>query len=225
MVVVQPFQVVARLALASARDHGFALAGGHALIAHGLVRRPTEDVDLFTDEEGGAPAAAEPVAAALSAAGFTVTDVTETGELGDLFDGFDLDMVEFEVSRDGQTTRLQLARFDRVSSPVVMDVGPVLSLDDVLGTKVAALATRAYPRDFVDISAALDRYSRDRLIEMGLRSDPALTDAEFAEAMDRLDRLDDTVFELYGLTARATAQLRARFADWPRAESDIDRSR
>jgi hypothetical protein len=45
-----PFQVeVARLALAAAREHGFALAGGHALIAHGIVSRPTIDVDLFTD--------------------------------------------------------------------------------------------------------------------------------------------------------------------------------
>ena len=49
-----PFQAeVARLALAVARDHGFALAGGHALIAHGLVSRPTEDIDPFTDESGG----------------------------------------------------------------------------------------------------------------------------------------------------------------------------
>ena len=41
---------VAQVALAVAREHGFALAGGHALIAHGIVSRPTEDVDLFTDE-------------------------------------------------------------------------------------------------------------------------------------------------------------------------------
>jgi len=49
-----PFQTqVARLALRAASRHGFALGGGHALIAYGIVSRPTEDVDLFTDEDGG----------------------------------------------------------------------------------------------------------------------------------------------------------------------------
>ena len=42
-----PFQhEVARIALAVAGRHGFALAGGQALIAHGIGARPTEDVDL-----------------------------------------------------------------------------------------------------------------------------------------------------------------------------------
>lgn len=40
MTPADPFQAeVARLALDVARRHGFALAGGHALIAHGVVSR------------------------------------------------------------------------------------------------------------------------------------------------------------------------------------------
>ena len=38
-----------RLALGVLDQHGFALAGGYALQAHGLVERMSEDVDLFTD--------------------------------------------------------------------------------------------------------------------------------------------------------------------------------
>ncbi|MGH4022188.1 MAG: nucleotidyl transferase AbiEii/AbiGii toxin family protein [Pseudonocardiaceae bacterium] len=34
--------------MAATQDYGFALAGGYALATHGLVDRPTEDVDLFT---------------------------------------------------------------------------------------------------------------------------------------------------------------------------------
>jgi len=79
---------VARLALAVARDHGFALGGGHALIAHGIVQRPTEDVDLFTDADGGVQAAAELVEAVLAGAGMTVDVIPETSELGDVFYGF-----------------------------------------------------------------------------------------------------------------------------------------
>ena len=49
---------VAGLALRAAARHGFALAGGNALLLYGLTSRETEDVDLFTDEEHGVAAAA-----------------------------------------------------------------------------------------------------------------------------------------------------------------------
>jgi hypothetical protein len=44
---------VAAVALAAAAKHGFSLGGGNALLAHGVISRPTEDVDLFTDQEHG----------------------------------------------------------------------------------------------------------------------------------------------------------------------------
>jgi predicted nucleotidyltransferase component of viral defense system len=56
---------------------------------------------------------------------------------------------------------LQLAYFDRGRSPVVMDVGPVLDLEDVLGGKVCAIASRVEPRDYVDTAAALERHTAD----------------------------------------------------------------
>jgi len=81
-----PFQTrVAKLALLAAREHGFALGGGHALIAYGIVSRPTEDVDLFTDADDGVQPAAELVKRALVDAGMTIQVIPETSELGDLF--------------------------------------------------------------------------------------------------------------------------------------------
>ena len=38
-----------RVGLATLIEHGFALAGGYALQAHGLTDRLSEDVDRFTD--------------------------------------------------------------------------------------------------------------------------------------------------------------------------------
>jgi microcompartment protein CcmL/EutN len=61
---------VAAVALAAGAGHGFALGGGNALLAHGVISRPTQDVDLFTDQEHGVQAAADAVAAALRRAGF-----------------------------------------------------------------------------------------------------------------------------------------------------------
>lgn len=212
-----PFQHdVARIALAVASCHGFALAGGQALIAHGIGTRPTEDVDLFTDVGGGVAAAAELVRAALLGAGFQVETIADPTELDEIFYGFDQDMTEFEVHRDDQAVRLQLVRFARTTSPVTLDVGPVLHLDDVIGTKVAAMITRAQPRDYIDVAAALNRYTRADLITLGRRADPDLTDDEIHDAIRRLDRLPDTVFALYRLSPTQIRALRSAFADWPR---------
>ena len=38
---------VATIALRTAARHGFALAGGNALIAHGIVDRPTDDIIMW----------------------------------------------------------------------------------------------------------------------------------------------------------------------------------
>jgi hypothetical protein len=46
---------VAGVVLQAARRYGFALAGGCALIAHGIVDRRTEDADLFTNRAGKEP--------------------------------------------------------------------------------------------------------------------------------------------------------------------------
>lgn len=98
-----------------------------------------------------------------------------------------------------------------------MDIGPVLHVDDVLGSKVATLATRAEPRDYIDVAAALRVRTADELRRLARQADPAVSDDELRAAMTRLDRLDDTVFtDLYGLSKESVDALRAAFADWPR---------
>ena len=76
---------VATLALTAAARHGFALGGGNALLAHGLTTRPTQDVDLFTDQEHGVEAAAAPVDVALAAAGLQAAREDSDAERADLF--------------------------------------------------------------------------------------------------------------------------------------------
>lgn len=67
---------VAAVALAAAREHGFALGGGNALLAYGVISRPTQDVDLFTDQEHGVEGAAGAVEIALRHAGLRPSDRT-----------------------------------------------------------------------------------------------------------------------------------------------------
>ena len=208
---------VATVALRVATRYGFALGGGNALIAHGLITRPTQDVDLFTNEETGVGAAAGSVEAALQAAGFEAQREDNADGVSDIFEGMGEGLAEWTVTApDGQQMMLQMAYFDRTRQPVTMDVGPVLSLEDVVGGKVCALAGRAEPRDYIDTAAALRRYSIQDVIGFARRLDPGLEDRDFADAARRLDQWGDAVFAPFGVTSADIAGLRAAFADWPR---------
>jgi len=217
MPVSELHRQVAAIALRAAARHGFALGGGNALMAYGVVDRFTADVDLFTDEEAGVTAAADAVEAALRAAGFAADRRDKTDGLADIFEGMDEGLAEWIITAaGGEQMMLQMAYFDRSRGPVTMDVGPVLDLEDVVGGKVCALASRAYDRDYVDTAAALGRYSVDQVIGFARRLDPGLEDRDFRDAGRRLDRMEDEAFARFGLTPRDVAVLRARFAAWPR---------
>jgi hypothetical protein len=207
------YRDVARIALAVATKHGFVLGGGVAWLVNGLVQRPTEDVDLFTDTAGGVAAAAGEVAAALTAEGYRV--VREEGD--ELFDGMAEDLQEFLVTTKDRALRLTLCRLDRHRAPVVMDLGPVMHLDDLVATKVAALVNRREVRDYIDVAAALNRYPLPRILELAHTADPALDPEDVAEAGRYLDRLDDARFVRYGLGQEQIGQLRERLAQWPRS--------
>ncbi|WP_326558285.1 nucleotidyl transferase AbiEii/AbiGii toxin family protein [Micromonospora sp. NBC_01796] len=210
------YREVARVALSVADRYGFVLGGGVAWAAHGLVNRPTEDLDLFADVDGAAGAAATEVRTVLQAAGFDVRDEDPAGDLASLFDGFDQDMKDFVVSRGGRQLRLTLGRLDRHRSPVVMDLGPVMHVQDLVASKTVALITRREVRDYIDIAAALDVYRLDELLALAHDYDPALDPEDIRAAGHYLDRLPDRRFARYGLTPDEVRIVHQRLADWPR---------
>jgi hypothetical protein len=211
---VDPFKAaVIELALGAAGAHGFALAGGNALAAHGLLSRPTQDIDLFTPVAGGTRQVIDAVQAALAAGGYAVHVVRAAD---------DGDFAELHVSHDDQTTQLELGRDWRARDAVPLKLGPVLHLDDAVGSKTTALLGRALPRDFIDIAAALDRYSRRQLLELAFTRDQGLRVADAALAARQLDRLDDAQFLPYQLSGQDVAALRDRFSSWPRDAASDD---
>lgn len=217
MPVSELHRQVAVVALRAASGYGFALGGGNALIAHGLIDRATQDVDLFTDDEHGVEAAADAVEAALRAAGYQIERQDETAGLADIWEGLGEGLAEWTITAPGgQQMLLQLAYFDRASRPVIMEIGPVLDLQDVVGGKVAALASRAVPRDYWDTAAAMGRYTIEEMIGFARRLDPGLTDQDFQDAGARLDQAPDGWFASLGLSPEEVAELRAKFAAWPR---------
>jgi hypothetical protein len=208
---------VAGIVLHAVSQHGLALAGGNALIAHGVIDRYTQDVDCFTDQQGGVEAAAGAAESALRAAGFQVARQDKTAGLSEVWDEMGEGLAEWVITApDGEQTTLQMAYFDRGRTPVIMDVGPVLDLEDLWGWKISALLSRIEPRDYIDTAAALQLYTVGQLTDIARKLDPGLTAQDFAEAGLRLDEMGDRRFAALGLSRQDITRLRERFAAWPR---------
>lgn len=213
---------VARIALAAVgRKYEVALAGGNALMVHDVVSRYTEDVDLFVRREGNVGPAASEIEAALQASGYATRRLGGPGELQELWPDIGEELAEWEVTApDGEhTVQVQAAYFETLADPVtVPDLGPVLALDDLAGWKTVALASRMAARDYVDVAALLERYQVAQLIALARKRDPALADADFADAALRLDAMRDA--RLAPLLAsgggRDVAWVRRQFSGWPR---------
>jgi hypothetical protein len=94
-------------------------------------------VDIFTNHGTGVEAVADVVEAVLQAAGFGTERMDKTAGLADLFEGMGEGLAEWIVTAPaGEKMALQMAYFDRSREPVIMEIGPVLDLEDVAGGKV-----------------------------------------------------------------------------------------
>ncbi|HEX2804595.1 MAG TPA: nucleotidyl transferase AbiEii/AbiGii toxin family protein [Kineosporiaceae bacterium] len=85
-----------------------------------------------------------------------------------------------DVDQPGRPFKVELAANWRAQPPVVMDIGPVLHPDDVVAGKMSALYTRAGPRDFLDVDAAITsgRYTREQLCELAEQADAGFDPTE-----------------------------------------------
>jgi Nucleotidyl transferase AbiEii toxin, Type IV TA system len=201
---------LAQIGLRVGGSFGFALAGGHAIAAHGILQRPSEDVDLFADWQRRAdfPTAVDEMIAAYRAEGLDV-------QVDLRLDTFARLHVSDPNEPDRQH-RVELVANWRAHPPVHMDIGPVLHSDDVMAGKMDALYNRAAARDFLDIEAAISsgRYTLDHLCELAHDADAGFDRQLFAAMLGRIDRLDDEDFTEYGISPEHLAALRKRVNDW-----------
>lgn len=99
--------------------------------------------------------------------------------------------------------------------PVLTELGPVLSLDDLVGTRVRDLADRGLARDLVDVHAASARWSHPELEELGRRHAPDTFDLSDLQArLTGTDWIDDRAFTVHGLEVSAVAGLRRWAQEW-----------
>lgn len=197
---------VARIALASV--DGFALAGSSAIREHGMIDRPTEDVDLFTTRHDVAHfgVAVDQITRRLRASGFTVDVVRRAPQFARLK----------VATGDGHGLDVDLGVDWRQDEPVGLEIGPVLSLADAVGNKVSALYSRVEPRDFLDVDAIRrsGRFSDDQLVIEAAARDPGFDISRFATQLLDVRRLTLRDVRDYGATAEDLAELQSRFVEW-----------
>ena len=181
---------------------GFALAGGAALLVHEVTDRGTNDIDCFGPSVAAVDALAPAAIAALTAAGLDVEVVV-------MASGF----AKLVVVGDSDRTQVDLGFDPATNAAVLTSVGPVRSLADLAGDKLLALFARAASRDFLDVSALLEHFSRDEMLRLAVAKDRGFTLDVLADAFRVLptyDRAD----EFPSLSDDEYARLVATFEAW-----------
>lgn len=197
---------VTHAALDALRDHPFALAGSGAIREHGFIRRLSHDVDLFSNDPASFGAAVDALNTALTARGFTVDQIRR-------YESF----AQLRVTTiDGQAVDMDLAVDWRGAEPVSLQVGPVLAVEDAVGSKVGAIYTRLEARDFIDVDAIRQsgRFTDEQLLQMAETRDDGFDRATYATQLRQVSRIRDGRFADYGTSGPELAALRKRILDW-----------
>jgi hypothetical protein len=208
---------LARIGLDAAERYGFALAGGYAVQVAGFLKRPSDDIDLFTvwERRGEFETGTRAVVDAYRTAGLSV----RAERRHDTF-------TRLTVSDGVRTAMVELGVDVRANDPVRSAIGPVLHPEDAVATKMRALYERAHACDFIDIDAVArsGRYDRSTLLRLAERSDITFDRSVFADALAKAELLDADDFAQYGLAGQELDGLRHRFALWRTELLDVRRT-
>lgn len=164
-------------------SRGFVVAGGAALIAHGVVERFTDDLDLFVAaDDDGVERAAQQLAQAARLRGWGV----QTHRSSATF-------VRMSVVVDAHELVVDLAvDSPPLLPPTVTLLGPTIALEESAGQKLLALFGRAAPRDFVDVFELAQRFGTERLLQLAQERDSGFDSRVLADMLGALDRISDS---------------------------------
>ena len=197
----------ARTALALPEASTLALAGGGAMIAHRFVTRATKDIDLFTeisDEEALQVTAA--LRKALKQQDLIIRDAERPPT--------DHRFVTVDPASGAECTVEVFPDGGRLHRRVTLDIGPVLHPEDLAADKVLTLWGRARPRDYFDVAALMEHYSRERLLTIAAAKDRGFTPATFIDALRAISRLQRPDWAEDGISEVDAERLRALFGEW-----------
>lgn len=195
-------------ALSALDGRAFALAGSGAIREHGMVDRLTHDVDLFTNDPDPAAfeSAVDHLANEMKRVGHNVEQVRRSPQFAQLR----------IITPEGRSVDMDLAVDWREKEPVALSIGPVLSLEDAVGSKLSALYTRNEARDYIDVDSirASGRFTDVELIDAAMERDVGFDVEMFSQQLDLIDRIEPRRFEEYGIDVVQLDAIKDRFTRW-----------
>src|SRR3984893_621091 len=188
-------------------DLPLVITGGYGVQAHHIVDRFSRDIDMATDSMVAMEAIVTTVVEGLTGRGWRVEVIG--------VDPHGARMMTTDAG-SGERCELDILRETFSRPPEITPYGPVLALDDVIGTKVRALAGRGLPRDLIDIHAASQLCSNIELESLGRRHawDEQFSLSELKARLEGAEWYDDQAFAEYGLSAEQITDLRRWAQVW-----------
>jgi Nucleotidyl transferase AbiEii toxin, Type IV TA system len=194
--------VLARVLEILPPESSFALAGGGALIARGIVERVTDDLDLFTSEQRDVRLAATLVEEGLAESGWTV-DTVRAGASFRRYRVTDL--------TTASETLLDIGWDARIDPPSRTELGPTLTVHELAADKVLALFGRAEARDLVDLHALSAQVGYGDMLAAAREKDAGFDTYVFAQMLARTAARPDADFPI---DAQRLAEVREWAHQW-----------
>lgn len=114
----------------------------------------------------------------------------------------------------GLDTREIFADGGRLRPRVELEIGAVLHPEDLAADKMLALWARARPRDYHDVASLIDRFGRERLLELAAEKNAGFISQMFIDALAAIRRLSDADWAEDGIEPGAAAVLKPIFEQW-----------
>ncbi|MFC5667614.1 hypothetical protein ACFP3U_32180 [Kitasatospora misakiensis] len=190
---------LAELARPVCDRHGLALAGGHALRAHGVPACDQDGLTLVATGTADLPRAAADLAGAYRSAGGVVAERPGTPRL---------EQFSVRLALGGRSHTVELRKEPLGHRPVPLDLAgtpedPVVvaavALEDAAALTTALLVDRAMPRDLIDVHALTACYREGELLALATGLDAEFQPAALADRLETLAEAADGRFRARGL--------------------------
>lgn len=114
----------------------------------------------------------------------------------------------------GLATTVELAHDARIRPPTRLDLGPVVSVDELAADKMLALWGRAEARDLLDVDALLHLVSLPRMLDLAAEKDLGFDPCRLADAISAAVNRPDSAYTALGISAEDAEALRRRARTW-----------
>lgn len=193
-----------------AERNGFAMGGGVALQALGVVARPTEDFDIYhpSIDPDVYTKVEQDLTQTLEAAGFK-TSITKS------MDWFRC--IKVEDPENGESVKIDLGMMGR-TRPVGRhpQVGDVLDIEDLRASKVDALVTRHAPRDYIDTYSIIQTgaWTVAEINEYVARFHSDAEQGQWKQVLASIATIPPSTFAEYEIDATELAKITKFFTAW-----------